>query len=186
MRHYRREELQQYKNGLSGMSGEGFKDDRNTDIESHLASCVQCQEKFLTLVSAEEVSCAAELLSPDFTDKVLARVAKERSRQHSGQQRMSQKTGSYQPNQSREKWQSMVLYYVGAAVITLVFVSNGLFQRIIDVKPPMSFISSVERMKMVEAGEKEMGLDLPRKAVEEAAQWIDNFEMPKGREGEVR
>lgn len=202
MRHYQREELQRYKEGLSeGKLNENIAQ----EIEAHLAGCVQCQEKFLALVSTAEVGRAAGLLSPDFTDKVLAGVApmaqQRQSGQHSSQQygrqqgspqqRKSgqsspQKSSSFQRKQSREKWQSLVLYYVGAAVITLVFVSNGLFQKIIDVTPQMALLSSMERMERFEVGEKERGFDFPRKAVDQAAQWIENFEMPKGREGEVR
>ena len=202
MRHYQREELQRYKEGLSeGKLNENIAQ----EIEAHLAGCVQCQEKFLALVSTAEVGRAAELLSPDFTDKVLAGVApfvqqrqdgQRRSRQYgrqqgSSQQRKSgqsrpQKSSSFLHKQSRERRQSLVLYYVGAAVITLVFVSNGLFQKIIDVTPQMALLSSMERMERFEVGEKERGFDFPRKAVDQAAQWIENFEMPKGREGEVR
>lgn len=197
MRHYQREELQQYKDGLSGGN---LNEILAQEIEAHLACCPQCQERFLALVSTVEVARAAELLSPDFTDKVLAGVAPMARQRQSGQRRspqysrqqgspqqpLPQKRSSFQHTQSREKWQSLLLYYVGAAVITLVFVSNGLFQKIIDVTPQMALLSSMERMERFEVGEKERGFDFPRKAVDQAAQWIENFEMPKGREGEVR
>lgn len=162
MRHLQREELQQYKEGVVTA-------DLQQEFTAHLAVCAQCQEEFLALVSTAEVSRAAELLSSEFTEKVIARVfpsrgnVKTNNRQYMGGKR-----------------QSLLLYYVGAAVLTLIFVSNGFFQKIIDVTPSMTLLGARE------AHERMAIFDLPQKAVEQAALWMESFEAPKEKEEEVR
>lgn len=171
MRHFQSEEIQQYKEGVVTA-------DLKQEITAHLAVCEQCQEEFLALVSTAEVSRAAELLSSDFTDKVITRVTPSRGD-------VKAKSRKYMSG----KRQSLLLYYVGAAVLTLIFVSNGLFQKIIDVTPSMMLLSAQEgheRMEMFEAGGRETRFDLPQKAVEQAALWMESFEAPKEKEEEVR
>jgi hypothetical protein len=174
MKHFKQEEIRQYKEGLA-------EEKLRQQIETHLGCCEVCQEIFLTLVLPEEVRQAAELLSPNFTETMLTTLSDNNNNNNNnniiGIRKSGEKAGRAQTIFT-EKMQNLFIYYVGAAVITLFFVSNGLFQRIIDVTPQMALVET-ERTERVERGEDSFSLS--QKAVDKAALWIKNFEAQEVR-----
>lgn len=177
MKHFKQEEIRQYKEGLG-------EEKLRQQIETHLGCCEVCQEVFLTLVLPEEVRQAAELLSPNFTETMLTTLSDNNNNNNNKNnniiaiRKSGEKAGRAQTIFT-EKRQSLFIYYVGAAVITLFFVSNGLFQRIVDVTPQMALLTETERTKRVERGED--GFSLSKEAVNKAALWIENFEAQEVR-----
>jgi len=157
MEHIKEIDLQRYKNSL-------FDEEENTVIENHLYCCDICMDKYLSLVSSEEMDTAKSFLSPEFTERVVWNVEKEIRRKK-----------EIKSNLKRERRKNIISYYVGAAIITLLFVNVGFFQSFVDSVPKI--VALVEQ-PLVENG-RGFNLDFSKRAVDKAALWIEEFEERK-------
>lgn len=155
MEHIKRNELWQYKKGL-------LPEEKSIIVQEHLYTCDACLNSYLSLITEEEISKAEVLLSPEFTDKVIWNVEKE-----------NRKKTKIQSELAKEKRKSFITYYVGAAVMTLLFVSTGIFQAFVDTAPKI--VTLAERAQQEEYN-RTPGYDLSSKAVGKAALWIERFE----------
>ncbi|MDD4145578.1 MAG: hypothetical protein PHS83_00470, partial [Clostridia bacterium] len=63
---------------------------------------------------------------------------------------------------------------------TLIFMSSGVFQKIVDVAPLVASATQIERKGVVETDE--FKFRMPERALDKAALWIENFEV-KVKEG---
>jgi predicted anti-sigma-YlaC factor YlaD len=161
MKHFEGNQLWEYREGLLNKEKENI-------VEEHLYTCEKCLNSFLCLISEEEISKAEGLLSLQFTDKVIWNIEKE-----------NRKRAKIKDELTKEKWQSFITYYVGAAVMTLLFVSTGIFQSIVDTAPKI--VTLTVRVQQEEFN-RTPGLGLSTRAVDKAALWIERFETKdKGR-----
>ncbi|MBZ4652883.1 MAG: hypothetical protein JG781_221 [Peptococcaceae bacterium] len=152
MKHYTQAEWLLFRQGLLAK-------EKVYIMEEHLAQCDQCLAHFLSLISEEEVKEADEFLSPDFSDKVINTVK--------GEKTIIRKS----PHKLKEKQKNMFAYYVAAAAITLIFMSTGFFQSLIDTGPRIvSLAASPENRS------REWDLNWSGKVVNKAALWLRDFE----------
>lgn len=162
---FTQDELKLYKTGLVA-------DNLRQKITDHLYACEQCSNAFLASLSQEEIEQAEELLSPNFTVKVETALRQENSNMH--------RQKSLSGKRFNERIQNLLFYYVGAAVVTLIFMSSGVFQKIVDVAPLVASATQIERKGVVETDE--FKFRMPERALDKAALWIENFEV-KVKEG---
>lgn len=110
MKHYSREEWQEYKAG-------GPDADRLLAMEEHLYLCDSCLEVYLETFTEAEVAKAAAILSPRFTAEVLAQLGPP-------QQKLQPKSKSQIMSTYRLR---LFTYYVAAACITFMLIFSGVF-----------------------------------------------------------
>ena len=150
------------------------------EITDHLYTCEQCANVFLTLLSPEEIGQAEELLSLNFTGKVKTALCQENRQMDKSKARDTKLSSGKKRERSwgkrfNEKRQNLLFYYVGAAMVTLIFMSSGVFQKIVDVEPLVASAIPIERKGVMETDE--FGFSLPGRALDKAALWIENFEI---------
>jgi hypothetical protein len=166
------EELKLYKAGL-------VEEKLWQEITEHLYRCEQCSEVFLTLLSSEEIRQAEDLLSSDFTMKVKTALREENCNLHKNKvidmNLDAGKKKNYSRKRCNEKRQSLLFYYVGAAVVTLIFMSGGVFQKVIDIPPLIASATEIERKGM--AGIEDFRFNLPDRVLDKADFWIENLEV---------
>ncbi len=113
MQHYTAEQWQQYKDAPPG-------DPSAARMENHLLQCPICLERFLGLISQEDLLQAEQFLSPDFTGETIGLVNAKSN--HSVCPIRSSHSSS------RKK---LFGYYVAAAVLTLALTGGGVFDSLI-------------------------------------------------------
>lgn len=129
-------------------------------MEDHLVKCDACLSTYLSLIDDQEIMRAAELLSPDFSLRVMNQVA-------AAPKPLPPKTKI-----TGERRKNLLIYYAAAASITLFFVGSGIFQGLVETGQEAAEITARIRGE----SKKSVSLDWPDKVVNRAAQWIENFE----------
>jgi hypothetical protein len=139
-------------------------EDETALMEGHLLECEDCLETFLSTIDDEEIALAAGQLSPDFTNTVMAKT-KTLQRQNSTLPRRDRRTGT-----------NLFMYYVAASIVTLMLMSVGVFQSMMNIVP--EFNAAADHRKL----QYSINLDGPDKVTNSAHRWLQKFEMPgKGR-----
>ncbi|WP_227761854.1 hypothetical protein [Zhaonella formicivorans] len=110
MKHYSREEWQEYKAG-------GPDADRLLAMEEHLYLCDSCLEVYLETFTEAEVAKAAATLTPGFTSRVLTRLGQLSTK-------LQQKNNFRIMPSYRLR---LFTYYVAAACITFMLMFSGIF-----------------------------------------------------------
>lgn len=130
-------------------------------MEDHLAACEPCRDIFLSLIGEEEIAQGAELLSPDFSRRVMAAV------KNNGGQRVAGKK-----NRLGRREKNTPVYFAVAAAITLILMGGGLFQSLDRFISPFATGSMVFERPPAEP----VIMGWPDKLVDRAANWMYNFE----------
>lgn len=164
-KHYNRSEWLLYKDGL--VAGE-----MAVEMTGHLLGCEECQKLCLSLVDSDDIKKAESLLSPDFTNRVMSSVRKEKTR-------LSERRPGQKPSGHRRDRQSgRFVYYVAAASITLFLMTGGIFQAFVDAVPKAEALLDAGKV----APARQLRLDWPENLVTKASLWLRDFEE-KGRLG---
>lgn len=156
MRHYMDEEWLDFHRGQ--LPGKTIK-----DMEDHLVSCEICMNSFLKNVQKEDIDKARKILPDDFTASTMFYI-KGKSRPEPS---VSHK------NTWKERWQNIFIYYVAAAILTIVFVGGGVFQSLVDNYSQFSRTAcSLEHQKMQDS----IRLNWSGQIADRTARWIEDFE----------
>lgn len=153
MEHYTKEQWQQFRK--EECSKEIYR-----KMEEHLTECDLCLSIFLGLIDEQEIVTANDLLSPDFARQVMKKVQ-----------------GHKCPVNKKKKWfnektKSMVVYYMAAASITLIFVGSGIFQTFVEKGTD----AQIGRIGSKIINDKKLYFDISGEVANRASVWIKNFE----------
>lgn len=153
MEHYTKEQWQQFRK-------EECSQDIYLKMEEHLTECDLCLSVFLELIDEQEIVAANNLLSPDFAKRVMKKVQGHK----------------YSANKKKkwfnEKLKSMVVYYMAAASITLIFVGSGLFQNFVEKGTD----AEIAKIGSKIINDKKLYYDISGEVANRASVWIQNFE----------
>lgn len=157
MRHFSHDEWWFLKEGLCSEKIE-------SDMKEHLVYCDRCRKLFLSLISGEDVGKGAELVSPNFSNLVMAKINVKDKENRAIKKK----------NQSRPKKNTPV-YFAVAAAITFILMGGGFFQSLVQSVPQFSFEASKVDHHFLD----EVKMDWPNKLVDKTSNWIYDFETQK-------
>jgi len=144
MNHYSNEKWTFYKQGI-------LSSEESRKMEDHLLECDQCLEIFLSLVDSDEIQVASELISPKFTDTVIHAVNKK----------------------SKVRSKNLFTYYVAAALVTLILMSSGFFEKLVTTVPYASQTAVVQE----NFRQENFIMNFSERVVNKTSDFIDNFEV---------
>ncbi len=110
MNHYREEELLLY-------SKASVDESKEAEIEEHLLTCDECNERYIQIIESCCMNDGNIQISSEFTDNVMDRLNFD-SRNHKAIKR-------------KRAAPEILIYYVAAACITLMFSINGVFDSLL-------------------------------------------------------
>lgn len=87
------------------------------EMEQHLQVCDQCMDLWLELITDTEMAQAAQIIPDNFSQNTL---------------KLAQAQPPLSLSANRSKRRKLMAYYTAAAAITLMLVSGGVFQSIVD------------------------------------------------------
>lgn len=111
MKHYRSEEWKEFFHGRSDW-------EKETQMESHLRNCPECQQILVQVLGHEELAQAALLIPPGFAARVVEQAARQKT--------SPTKSGPGRFNQNR----ALLKYYAAAAAVTILMTYGGVLQGI--------------------------------------------------------
>lgn len=153
MEHYTKEQWQQFRK-------EECSQEIYRKMEVHLTECDLCLSIFLGLINDQEIVIANDLLSSDFTGQVMQKVRKQKYSITKKKKWLNEKT------------KSLVVYYMAAASITLIFVGSGLFQTFVEKGTD----AKIARIGSEIINDRKLPFDVSGEVVNKASVWIRNFE----------
>ena len=135
-------------------------EDEITLMEDHLLECEQCLEIFLASIDDEETAISAGQLSPDFADTVIAKT------------KTVQRPNFILPRRARRSVSNLFMYYVAASMVTLMLMSVGVFQNMMDIVPEFNAAAGHRKSQY------SVNLDWPDKVTNSAHRWLQKIEAP--------
>lgn len=154
MRHFSHDQWRLFKEGVCP-------EELEAAMEEHLVICDRCRDLFLSFIGDEDIHKGAELLSPDFSKRVIRRIKVEEK------ERPARKKN----NQSRQRKNTPV-YFAAAAAITLILMGGGFFQSLVQSIPQFTAGNVIIERSPLERAK----MDWPDKLVDQASNWMYNFE----------
>ena len=118
MKHYDYIEWLLYKDGM-------LSPEKSEEMEQHLYGCNTCMEIFLSLIDEKEEQNAGEIISDDFTSKVIGGIPKAKQRKSKSKQ--TKRAFNYQFG-----------YYAAVASVTIILTLSGLYIDLVDAVPKIS------------------------------------------------
>lgn len=125
MKHYDYIEWLLYKNMM-------LPDEKLEEMEQHLYNCNTCMEIFLSLIDEKEEEKASNVISDDFTSKIINNIPKAKKDKQKTKQR--KKVFNYQFG-----------YYAAVASVTIILTLSGFYTGLVDAVPKLS--SSIQATK---------------------------------------
>lgn len=125
MKHYESEQWAAFKAGLVDLA-------TAASMEEHLEHCEDCLDKFLSLISEEEIRDAALFVPETFSTFVMAALP-SRPQPETALNQGSPRAAAVLPitttlkKSAGRKRSNLLIAYASAAVITLFLMSNGFF-----------------------------------------------------------
>ncbi len=118
MKHYDYIEWLLYKNEM-------LSKEKSEEMEQHLYNCNTCMEIFLSLIDEKENEKAGELISDDFTLKIINNIPKDKGSKP--KTKNAKKAFNYQFG-----------YYVAVASVTVILTLGGFYTNLVDAVPKIS------------------------------------------------
>lgn len=118
MKHYDYIEWLLYKNRM-------LSKEKSEEMEQHLYSCNTCIEIFLSLIDEKEAEHAVELISEDFTSKIINSIPKVKS-------------GKPKIKQTKKAFNYQIGYYAAVASVTVILTLGGFYTDLVDAVPRLS------------------------------------------------
>jgi hypothetical protein len=112
MSHYTQQEWIEFKK-------QRLAEEKQLQMEQHLRVCDSCMDVWLGLIDQEEINAATEVIPDDFSRKTMKLV-----------QAQAKPVSSLSSNVNKRR--RLLAYYTAAAAITLMLVSGGVFQTIVN------------------------------------------------------
>ena len=119
MMHYSIDEWYQFKTGT-------LNSDDIEKMQTHLLECSDCMDLYLSTIDEQDELNAFESLPADFADTLMDRIKLEDSRINT--------------TKKRTYFTNIMIYYVSAACVTLLLMSNGVFRSLFNNMPGNSSI----------------------------------------------
>ncbi|MEW6622959.1 MAG: hypothetical protein AB1420_07520 [Bacillota bacterium] len=162
MGHYSEKEWQLYVSG-------SIEAKQQTEMENHLVDCDNCLTVYLSVVEATELGKAAGLLSPGFTDGVMAKLNIPEIKTPAKSKKRSSRSSD------------ILIYYAAAACITLVFFSSGVFDFIGQYVPKttIQMVDSTKQTNFLASGWSERLLEFMSVELNNQDKWGDKLEEKK-------
>jgi len=135
---------------------------KQEQMEEHLYKCDECIEVFLDTIDENAVNEAYNLIPADFTSKTLAYIENH-----------SPKTVPI--TRPKRKISNMFTYYVAAALLTIFFVSSGVFNSLAHSYAKINRAESILTYNVIDK-KKDFTFNLAKKLANQTAHWINNFE----------
>lgn len=157
--HYSSEMWQQYKDSK-------LPEALAMQMESHLYNCPFCLETFLGLISQDDMANAEAHLSEDFTKDTMHLIGS------------SKKIAPVQSNKTAPPISKRKLfgYYVTAAAVTLMLMSGGVFQQLVDGYPRIT-AACTANTQIIDRG---LQTRLPQE-MQQSGEWLQNMiSIPQG------
>jgi hypothetical protein len=124
MKHYDYIEWLLYKNEM-------LSKEKSEEMKEHLYGCDTCMEIFLSLIDENEEETAGEIISDDFTSKVLNNTPKANKRNPEVKQNKQNK-------QNRKTFYYQFGYYAAVASVTIILTLSGLYTNLVDAVPKLT------------------------------------------------
>ncbi|MBF8984344.1 hypothetical protein IZY60_12420 [Lutibacter sp. B2] len=144
MNHYSKEKWLLYKQCV-------LSSQESKEMEDHLLECDPCLEIFLSLVDDAEIQIASEFISPKFTDTIMKKIN----------------------TNSKVRSKNLFTYYVAAALVTLILMSSGFFEKLVDTVPYASQTAVIQENLKPE----NFIMNFSERVVNKTSSFIDNFEV---------
>lgn len=142
-----------------------IKCEQEKKMEDHLRQCTECMDKYLSLINEDEERCAKLSISLDFNKVAMEKIYKEPV----NIKRIMEKRKIRRKN--------LLIYYTAAASITLIIMSSGMFNHIVDSGTKVtSMAADVHKSIQIK---KEF--DISKSIVSRTANWIKSFESNNDR-----
>ncbi len=118
MKHYDYIEWLLYKNKM-------LSKEKSEEMEQHLYNCDTCMEIFLSLIDEKEAEHAGEIISDDFTFKMINNIPK---------------TKNIKPKirQTKKAFNYQLGYYAAVASVTVILTLSGFYTELVDAVPKLS------------------------------------------------
>lgn len=118
MKHYDYVEWLLYKNKM-------LPKEESEEMEQHLYNCNTCMEIFLSLIDEKESERAGEIISDDFTSKIINNIPKE-------------KNSKPKIKQAKKAFNYQLGYYAAVASVTIILTLGGVYTDLVDAVPKLS------------------------------------------------
>lgn len=135
-------------------------------MEAHLLECDSCREIYLNLFLQEELNQALNIIPPDFTDSLIAKIELP------------------PPVKARPLYSRPVVnrkgifaYYVTAAAVTLVLMSGGVFDSMANQSVRFSHVWAMQSRNF----ESRVSRDWSSKLLKDGTIWMQNQSFSKER-----
>lgn len=126
MKHYDYVEWVLYKNNI-------LDDEIYNEMEEHLFICDDCMETFLSLIDEAEIDKAGNLISMNFTDKIMDNIKNIRPIKKPTKKKVSN---------------DFFIYYTAVASVAIILTASGFFGRLVDTVPHITANISIQENRV--------------------------------------
>lgn len=126
MKHYDYVEWVLYKNNL-------LDDEIYNEMEEHLFICDDCMEIFLSLIDEAEIDKAGNLVSMNFTDKIMDNIKNIKPIKKPTKKKVSN---------------DFFIYYTAVASVAIILTASGFFGRLVDTVPQITANISIQENRV--------------------------------------
>lgn len=155
MKHYDYVEWVLYKKNL-------LDEKIHDEMEDHLYLCDKCMNIFLSLIDEREIEEAGRVISEDFIPNMMANIK--------GIKPIKKVVKKKKRNKSSN---DLLLYYAAVASVAIIFTATGMFGRIVDIVPEISFSISLEESKF----QTNRIYNLSETITNKTSKFINNFQF---------
>ncbi len=130
-------------------------------MESHLEFCASCQEIYLDLIDQPDLDMVQQFIPPDFTKSLMNSLDIQLSNSN---------IVKFPARKQALNRKGIFAYYVTAAVITLVLMSGGIFDSMVDQSMRFTHICMVQSHNV----EAKVNKDWNWQLVKHDSLWMNN------------
>ena len=158
MKHYDQVEWILYKNNV--LDNKIYE-----EMEEHLCLCDDCMDIFLSLIDEKEVEVAGEIISQDFTNKVMDNLKNIRPL------KKKIKRKAKLPN-------DFFIYYTAVASVTIILTAGGFFGKLVDSVPQITANIKIQEEKIM----SNIIYDFSEEITKRTSIFIKDFQISKNKE----